>query len=300
MNYYNEFDDYPAQWLRNLIAEGVIPDGEVDDRDIREVRPRDLVGYDQCHFFAGIGAWALALELAGWGRTRPCWTGSVPCQSWSVNGRRRGREDERHLWPCFFELIRRCRPPVVFGEQVSGALVVGRSDDGKRRVEGGDGPRADGAPPAWVDEVFDDLEGASYACAAFDIPAAGLGAPHVRQRLWWVADSQRHPADEGRAAGQPAEGAGEEGARARHEPGRRRDAGPWEESEPVQCVDGKQRLVEPGTFPLADGAAFELGSGGPYGGKSRARMLRAYGNAIVPQVGAEVIAAYMRSRDKNP
>ena len=53
--YYNEIDDYAARWLRNLIAAGLIPDGDVDERDIRDVRPDDLRGYRQAHFFAGCG-----------------------------------------------------------------------------------------------------------------------------------------------------------------------------------------------------------------------------------------------------
>lgn len=51
--YYNEIDPYAAQWLRNLIADGHIAAGDVDERDIRDVKPEDLRGYTQCHFFAG-------------------------------------------------------------------------------------------------------------------------------------------------------------------------------------------------------------------------------------------------------
>src|SRR5512139_791292 len=116
--YYNEWDDYPAQWLRNLIAAGHLPPGDVDTRSITEVTPDDLTGYDQCHFFAGIGGWPLALLLAGW--DGPVWTGSCPCQPFSAAGAQRGSEDERHLWPAFFDLIRVCRPATVFGEQVAG------------------------------------------------------------------------------------------------------------------------------------------------------------------------------------
>lgn len=60
--YYNENAAYPAQWLRNLIEAGHIAKGTVDDRDIQEVQPEDLSGYSQCHFFAGIGGWDLALR----------------------------------------------------------------------------------------------------------------------------------------------------------------------------------------------------------------------------------------------
>lgn len=65
--YYNEFDPYAAQWLRNLIAAGHLPEGDVDERSILEVSADDLKDYDECHFFAGIGGWPLALRWAGWG-----------------------------------------------------------------------------------------------------------------------------------------------------------------------------------------------------------------------------------------
>ncbi|TXH16301.1 MAG: DNA cytosine methyltransferase, partial [Hyphomicrobiaceae bacterium] len=74
MNYYNEFDPHAAAWLRELIKAGLIPDGHVDERSIVEVQPIDLIEYTQCHFFAGIGGWSLALQLAGVDATRPLWT----------------------------------------------------------------------------------------------------------------------------------------------------------------------------------------------------------------------------------
>lgn len=162
--YYNENDPYAAQWLKNLIARGLIAPGDVDDRSITEVHPDDLRGYQQCHFFAGIAGWSLALRLAGWPDNRPVWSGSAPCQPFSAAGQQRGFADERHLWPAFFRLISECRPATVIGEQV-----------------------ASGGGLAWLDHVFADLEDADYAVAAADLCAAGIGAPHIRQRLYWVA-----------------------------------------------------------------------------------------------------------------
>ena len=78
--YYNENNRFAAQWLRNLIAAGEIAPGDVDDRSITEVRPDDLRGYTQCHFFAGIGGWSAALRLADWPDDRPVWTGSCPSE----------------------------------------------------------------------------------------------------------------------------------------------------------------------------------------------------------------------------
>lgn len=162
--YYNEIDPYAAQWLRNLIAAGHIAPGDVDERSIEDVRPADLTGYTQCHFFAGIGVWSLALRRAGWPDDVPVWTGSCPCQPFSAAGKGAGFADERHLWPAFNWLIEQCRPPVVFGEQVASS---------------------DAGP--WVDLVQADLEAMDYAFGAIPFPSAGVGAPHIRDRLYWLA-----------------------------------------------------------------------------------------------------------------
>jgi DNA (cytosine-5)-methyltransferase 1 len=187
--YYNEIDPYAAQWLRNLIDAGHIAAGDVDERSIVDVKPDDLRGYTQCHFFAGIGGWSCALRLAGWPDDRPVWTGSCPCQPFSAAGKGQASGDERHLWPHWFELIRACRPPVIFGEQVEAAIGWG-----------------------WLDLVHSDLDAEGYSVGAAVLPAAGVGAPHIRQRLWFVADSEVR----GRIEGQQntrgcEEGAGKEG-----------------------------------------------------------------------------------------
>lgn len=164
--YYNEIDPFAAQWIRNLIGAGLIAPGIVDERSIEDVQPSDLVGFTQCHFFAGIGVWSYALRQAGWPDDRPVWTGSCPCQPFSAAGKRKGIADERHLWPAWLHLIKQRRPATIFGEQVG-------SPDGR----------------AWLDLVQADLEGLSYACGPVITPAAGFGAPHLRQRLYFVANS---------------------------------------------------------------------------------------------------------------
>src|ERR1700761_3543402 len=126
--YYNENDPFAADWLRNLIMADLIAPGDVDERSIEDVRPDDLRGYRQCHFFAGIGVWSYALRRAGWPDDRPVWTGSCPCQPFSAAGKGGGFADERHLWPAFHWLIEQHRPPVVFGEQVASKDGLGWLD----------------------------------------------------------------------------------------------------------------------------------------------------------------------------
>lgn len=376
--YYNEIEPFAVDWLRNLIARGVIAPGDVDGRSIRDVQPQDLRGYTQCHFFAGIGVWSHALRLAGWPDDEPVWTGSCPCQPFSVAGKRKGQHDDRHLWPEWFRLIAQRNPPVVFGEQVA-------SPDGLH----------------WLDAVSADMEGAGYAIGASDLPAAGVGAPHKRQRLWFVADTEdggrrdlghavvaresghadrgvfacdvadieygrcegRHEDRSGSGAALPRSNTGgmadtandrcdsRPGAGGRHGqktsdgcllgdtagarrqglpdgrdavhaqrqaaeraggdasdlahgdgPGQppagwrvrtqgrndpwwsRATGGFWSDADWIWCRDEKYRPVEPGTFPLVDGAPGRVG------------RLRAYGNAIVAPVAAEFIAAYQDSR----
>jgi DNA (cytosine-5)-methyltransferase 1 len=329
--YYNEVDPFAAAWLRELIKAGAIAPGDVDEKDIRDVRPDDLRGYTQCHFFAGIGVWSYALRLAGWTDNRPVWTGSCPCQPFSAAGKRGGAADERHLWPHWHHLIRECRPAIVLGEQVA-------SKDGL----------------GWLDLVSADMEGEGYAFGASDLCAAGVGAPHIRQRLWFVgmadADDEgpqgrREPGRE-RAAERPAGQSGVAGGLAdasmrgrepcaRNGGIRRLDAGAgaaavecgalratggladsgdgagfgsqsrtterrlpqatcedaalrpgptngfWRDADWLGCRDGKWRPVEPGTFPLAHGAAARVG------------RLRGYGNAIVSEAARTFIESVM-------
>jgi len=361
--FYNEIDSYCCDWLSNLMDAGLITPGVISNQDVRDVRPEDLLSFDRCHFFAGIGVWDYALNCAGWGAA-PVWTGSAPCQPFSAAGGRAGFADERHLWPAWHHLIRICRPPVVFGEQVA-------SKDGLN----------------WFDLVQADMESEGYAIGATDLCAAGVGAPHIRQRLWFVAERMAdanggHAGAERQQCGgeqrlQPEDGlAGEGSGLGRmadsigprleghaghgdrgHKPGRifsqqdgstaaqgvaggvadansigaKRQSGDapetarlpqsqcqpehdadvferggadrdgrrsvrgdgvsglaensrptdgfWRDTDWLFCRDGKWRPVEPGTFPLVDGAPARVG------------RLRGYGNAIVAPVAQAFIEA---------
>lgn len=349
--YYNEIDPYAAAWLRNLIAAGHIAPGDVDERSITEVSADDVRNYTQCHWFAGIGGWSVALRLAGWGDDRRVWTGSCPCQPFSVAGKGKAQSDERHLWPAWFNLIKSVQPPVVFGEQVAGAIAHG-----------------------WLDDAFDDLEGQGYETAACVLPACSVGAPHKRDRLWFVADTGsagrgtgllRESGNDGKplGSGRPAiaaesgeapafmaDTAGEQdnAERKPDESGRQPVGRAWEAFSKWQASNnrtigrgeamadteftglqrqsvsgmGKPILFAEGSQNVADtisqrgcsgvserenaedagqppGCAehgfweFEPPLGRVANGvPARAHKLRAYGNAIVPQVAAEFIKAY--------
>lgn len=313
--YYNEFDPFAAQWLRELIKCGFIADGVVDERSITEVDPDDLKEFNQCHFFAGIGGWSYALRLAGVPDDTRLWTGSCPCQAFSAAGKRKGFEDERHLWPVFSKLINERKPSIVLGEQVETAIRYG-----------------------WLDLVQDDLERCGYACASAVLPAACVGAPHIRHRLYWGGvlantikkfgiqgqsnvegqgaeqfartcdqgdgdtegirleretlfelsdkkegwEAERRQTCQSSDANQQLENPDSFGCRGRYSQSRFNF---WSGAEWRIGQDGKIRPVEPGTFPLA------------YGIPARVGRLRGYGNAIVPQVAAEFIKAFLGAKE---
>ncbi|GHL87258.1 DNA cytosine methyltransferase [Klebsiella pneumoniae] len=312
---YNEIDPFAAQWLRNLIAAGHIAPGEVDERSIEDVTPDDLKGFTQCHFFAGIGVWSHSLRLAGWPDDRPVWTGSCPCQPFSAAGKGDGFADERHLWPHFFHLISERRPQHVFGEQV-----------------------AAGNANVWFDLVQADLEGMGYAFGLVPFTSAGIGAPHIRERAYWVANATgqlHHQCNDGTnelgRKGNPEQNrmgggigwlgnanvarlerlGGNDGAA-----GWEGTTGPatapgvllrplevngfWRDADWLLCRDGKWRPVEPGTFPLVDGASSRLVRKQPgvaglarMASRNRTGRLKGYGNAINAQAAAAFIRAYM-------
>jgi site-specific DNA-cytosine methylase len=519
MTLYNDNDPKVCAWLRELINAGHLPPGDVLCESITEVRPDDIARYSTVHFFAGIGGWPLALRLAGWPDDRPVWTGSCPCQPFSAAGKRKGHADERHLWPAMFGLIRECKPPVVFGEQVASPLVIGAnvaarkdvqdvldqqaivrvlhergwlypehlyrlrqremqneatgdlfdsssvrsrqdagvggevpsSQDGSAvrsglrrhseanrdwsmRVDGssvrpldaeglehpvsgpdqagrgvhkgkcagcavcperngsqlgasedrGDGRgnqesevgplerlirthrgAAEGQPADWFSRVRDDLGAAGYSIGACLLAASSVGAPHIRQRLFWVADAtndgppayrsessratkegrllqperchrrladaesvragprddgQEPPSEFGRnrpAIGGTVGGMGDadntglEGRRllngGRASKRTACQASQWDGAINIPCGDGKTRRIEPGTPPLVDGIparvvrrsdkCTEVTS--EIQGEARVIRLRGYGNAIVPQVAAEFIAAFMEVANAN-
>lgn len=279
--YYNEFDKQKCAMLSQLMKDGHITKGDIDDRSIKEVQPEDIKGYTRCHFFAGIGLWDYALNLAGWEDDKTVWTGSCPCQPFSTAGRQKGKTDDRHLWPEWFRLIKECHPSTIFGEQVANAVAKG-----------------------WLDDVYQGLEAEDYAVGSVVLPACSVGAPHKRDRLWFVANrevlqrsnSNLETREMQRKTPKFREGSlqGAMGNTSSTRPQRHggfeqehgsqgwkdQERHPWQTGVCLNCPDGKQRLIEPSIPLLVDGDAERVG------------IIHAAGDAIVSQVAAEFIKAY--------
>lgn len=335
-DFYNDVDKDVCLWLNNLINCRQLHEGKVDDRSIKEIKPVELSKYRQCHFFAGIGGWSLALQLAGWPNTIPVWTGSCPCQPFSVAGNQKGKSDDRHLWPYFFNLIRECHPQYVFGEQVSNAIKLG-----------------------WLDGIQADLEAEGYTVGATVLGAHSVNSPHIRQRLYWVAcarsssprkssgpisensakwqqdsteptgggdacrlgyannnrSQQRIVATSPNRHGDTTDANGSTCGGVGYSSSKRLEGesveqlqftehllSPWRNYAFVNCRDGRYRRIstEPSFYPLAHGFPKELGLSKPelrsilrFARSNRVVRLKAYGNAIVPQVAAVFIKAFM-------
>ena len=318
---YNENEPFAIRWLEQLQERNLIPGGKIDGRSITELRPEDCDSTS--HFFAGIGGWSYALQLAGWDPARDVWTGSCPCQPFSIAGKGEGPADSkgRHLFPIWRDLIAECRPPVIFGEQTSSNL--GRE---------------------WLSGVRTDLEALGYAFGAADLCAASVNAPHRRQRLYWVAYTG-HGGDRGPnrlrdSAPGALSAAGEDkgSGQGRQDTGRVRTLddltdggqvygpvdglvntlrggasnpdteakqggdGPdlrvpgqtglsdfWDQFDIAECraIDGsvQYRRIEPGLLPVVDGLPSRLRTG----------LIKGYGNAIVPQLAATFIRAFLET-----
>ena len=317
--YYNEFDPKAAAWLRQLIINGDIADGTVDERSIIEVEADDLKGFTQHHFFAGVGVWSYALRNAGWPDDRPVATASLPCQPFSAAGNQKGKEDERHLLPHFLELVGQCNFHTIFGEQVEAAIKHG-----------------------WLDDLQTVMERESYTVGHCILGAHSVSKPHIRKRIYWVAhsdseglqghggfeqldgekrrqESARHvrQSDIGSRVGNTEHNGHDasavkesdrasifQGEERSHSTGEFKGASasgvvPTESIDWLYCRDEKYRPIKCGIKPLVDGIArgvvyssdtvIEANASA----EARTIRLKGYGNAIVAPVAEEFIRATM-------
>lgn len=323
--YYNEFDPKAASWLRQLIKNGDIAPGEVDERSIIDVTPADLAGFTQHHFFAGIGVWSYALRNSGWVDHRPVCTASLPCQPFSAAGKQKGTSDERHLLPHFLDLVRECNFDTIIGEQVESAIRHG-----------------------WLDDLHTEMDAQGYAVGHCVLGAHSAGSFHQRQRLYWVAKKSMAHAYGGRLSGQgevarssdstadkdwqehrvindssrgmgntqhdgqlasPFTGSDAEtvrnGTTRANSTSESKGAGSPAlisgDIEWLYCRDNKYRAIKSGLKPLVNGTAPGVGySGDPsqpinadYSAEARVMRLKGYGNAIQAGTAQMFIEAFM-------
>ena len=227
-------------------------------------------------------------------------TGGYPCQPFSQAGKRRGAEDDRHLWPSMFGIIRTSRPTWILAENVAGHVTLG------------------------LDQVLADLESEDYAVQPIIVPACAVDAPHRRDRIWILGNSQRDSEgrDSGNASRKIAFAASDGRLRElaikkiqtrRNAFASSRDANPNANGELLQGCKKSRNIKENKTKPFDE---FDHGlrreskseydkhdnwSAEPdvgrvaHGIPRRVDRLRGLGNAIVPQVAYEIIKALIQA-----
>lgn len=193
-------------------------------------------------------------------------TGGFPCQPFSCAGKRKGKEDDRALWPAMLAVIQDARPRWVIGENVPGIISME------------------------LDTVLSDLEGAGYTVRPIVLPACATDAPHRRDRVWIVGHAQKRTLRPGLRADEPGrigrgrygddggEDASDAGSRSRKGKG----PGECRRTEPLRW------LPEPHVGRVAHGVP------------RRVDRLRGLGNAIVPQVAEEIMRMIARIEAGHP
>jgi len=185
-------------------------------------------------------------------------TGGYPCQPFSLAGKRGGAEDDRHLWPEMFRIVKQARPDWVVAENVAGHINMG------------------------LDQVLSDLEGEGYAARPVIIPACAVDAPHRRDRVWIIANAERnrrHQGSEqaGRQARDEADGHDRDLRCAMADTKISNDRG--SNTGPGQGELGRSCRwpAEPRVGRVAHGVS------------NRVHRLKGLGNAIVPQVAYQIL-----------
>ena len=202
-------------------------------------------------------------------------TGGFPCQPFSVAGKQRGKDDDRYLWPEMLRVIREARPAWIIGENVAGIVNLA------------------------LDQVCADLEAEGYEVEPLIIPACGVGAPHKRDRVWILANSPRI----GRRRRCDGDAARNHGTlqvagscSAKEQPVLAHSEsigmeGSWADRKQVPQVQVEEMLSgrngsgeQPANW-LPEPFVGRVANGIP----NRVHRLKGLGNAIVPQVAAEII-----------
>ena len=203
-------------------------------------------------------------------------TGGFPCQPFSIAGKQKGTNDDRHLWPEMFRIIKELKPRWIIGENVRGIVNI---QDG-----------------VVFETVCTDLESEGYEVQAFNIPAAGVGAPHRRERIWIVANSRRTLRQ------------GTELGNTNEDETRKEDADQYQRSssspEPNVANASAGRRASQKTEIPTRGNGTEHQSWWQsepdvgrvaHGIPGRVHRLRALGNSIVPKIAEEIGKAIMKT-----
>lgn len=190
-------------------------------------------------------------------------TGGFPCQPFSVAGKQGAQDDDRHLWPAMFRIIKECRPSWVVGENVAGIIELG------------------------LEQVCADLEGEGYEVWPIVIPACAVNAPHRRDRVWIIAHSNSERLQEAWSEQQAARDYRHDNQRSTpNSDSKRQQRGEERSKKRGDCEKQFERfcnyydwqnLPKPGISRGDDGLSRRL---------DRTKSL---GNAIVPHVAYEII-----------
>lgn len=270
--------------------------------------------------FSGIGGFDLAAEWCGWTNAFHCewaefprrvlryhfpnaisyddiratdfrpWRGRIdvlsggfPCQPFSSAGKRKGAEDDRYLWPEMLRAIDEIRPTWVVGENVAGLLSmvqpskVVRVEDKASLFDEDEEDLTTEQSEFVIETICRDFERLGYSIQPIVVPACAVGAPHRRDRIWFIANSEgsrsTRECECGQGEVQPiGRGSEEVQSRCAKFP-----------TQPPICGgdDGLPRELDSITFP-----------------RWRAESIKAYGNAIVPQVAYEIFKGINTNRNK--
>jgi DNA (cytosine-5)-methyltransferase 1 len=210
-------------------------------------------------------------------------TGGFPCQPFSQAGSRKGTNDDRHLWPEMLRVIRTIKPTWVIAENVRGLLTIEQG--------------------VVFEQVCLDLEAAGYEVQPFIIPASAVNAPHKRERVWFLAHaignqyrgrsrSLREKEGLSSLSGEAVESGGTCGTDQDVANIKREGRGerPVSKTRPDARRDFKRNWLEVAAefCSVDDGVSVELDGFKLTKARNRAEQLKAYGNAIVPQIAFEI------------